>query len=92
MTKNEFVVQIAKKTGLAKDVVDTVVKAFCEVTETSLKNGDSIRLKGFGIFSTRERAAGSGRNLLTGERVEVPATVVPVFKAGRTFRRKVNNK
>ena len=45
---------------------------------------------GFGTFETKERAARVGQNPRTGEKLEIKASTVPVFKAGKEFKEKVN--
>ena len=58
--------------------------------EEALVEGDKVQLVGFGTFETRERAAREGRNPKTKEVINIPASVVPVFKAGKEFKEKVN--
>ena len=58
--------------------------------EEALEKGEKVQLVGFGTFETRERAARTGRNPRTKEEIEIPASVVPVFKAGKEFKEKVN--
>lgn len=65
---------------------------FCDLTGAAMKNGDSVRLLGFGTFETKTRAARVGKNSHTGEQIDIPASVVPVFKAGKQLKEKVNNK
>jgi DNA-binding protein HU-beta len=52
----------------------------------TVHSGDSVSIAGFGVFERRERAARSARNPRTGQRIEVPATAVPAFRPGTTFR------
>ena len=56
----------------------------------NLENGEKVQLVGFGTFETRERAAREGRNPRTKETINIPASTVPVFKAGKEFKEKVN--
>ncbi len=92
MNKKELVAQIAEQTGLTQKKVNEVLDTFFDLTGTALKNGDSIRLLGFGTFETKKRAARTGTNPRTGEQVDIPASVIPVFKAGKKLKEKVNNK
>ena len=55
-----------------------------------LENGEKVQLIGFGTFETRERAAREGRNPRTKETITIPASTVPVFKAGKEFKDRVN--
>ena len=64
--------------------------AFVESVQEALENGEKVQLGGFGTFETRERAAREGRNPRTKEVISIPASVVPVFKAGKEFKEKVN--
>lgn len=88
MNKSELVDQIAQKADLSKAAAERALNAFTDsVTETLARNKDEkITLVGFGTFSTSERAARTGRNPQTGETINIPATVVPKFKAGKSFK------
>ena len=57
---------------------------------TALKNGEEVRLVGFGTFSVAERAAGTARNPRTGETINVAASKQPKFKAGKELKEAVN--
>ena len=61
-----------------------------EVIASSLKQGDSVALVGFGTFSVRERAARSGRNPRTGESISIAASKLPAFKPGKALKEAVN--
>ena len=52
----------------------------------ALKDGDKVQLVGFGSFEVKKRAARVGRNPKTKESIEIPASVVPVFKAGKALK------
>ena len=87
MNKKELIVQIAEQTGLARNKVKEVIEAFCNITSESISNGDSVRLLGFGTFEIKKRSARVGKNPRTGEMVAIPASVVPVFKAGKHLKK-----
>ena len=57
----------------------------------SLKNGNEVRLVGFGTFLVSNRAATTGRNPRTGESIQIPAKKVPKFRAGKVLKSTVNN-
>ncbi len=88
MNKAELVDQIAEKADLSKAAAERALNAFTDtVTETLASPGDQkITLVGFGTFSTSERAARTGRNPQTGETINIPATTVPKFKAGKSLK------
>ena len=90
MNKTELVAAMAKETNLSKKDVEAVLKSFTDVVASELKKGGKIQLVGFGTFETRERAAREGRNPRTKEPITIPASTVPVFKAGKELKEKVN--
>lgn len=90
MNKQELVDSVAKKTGLPKTKAQDAVQAMIETIKTSLKKGDEVRLVGFGTFSVAKRAATTGRNPRTGEKINIPASKQPKFKAGKELKEAVN--
>ena len=86
MTKAELVTSIAEKTGLTKKDSEKALAAFVDTVTETLAKGDSIQLVGFGTFEVRERAAREGINPRTKEEIEIAATKVPAFKAGRALK------
>ena len=84
--KQDLIAEVAAKTGLTKKDSEKAVNAFGEVVTEFLAKGEKVQLIGFGTFETRERAAREGRNPQTGEEIEIPATVVPAFKAGKALK------
>ncbi len=63
---------------------------FNQITQQLAEDG-RVELRGFGAFSTRERASRKGRNPRTGESVDVPSKRVPYFKPGKEMRERLNN-
>ena len=57
---------------------------------SSLKEGNSVALVGFGTFSVKERAARTGRNPQTGAEIQIAAATIPSFKAGKGLKDQVN--
>lgn len=86
MNKTELVSQVAATAGMTKKDVEKVVNAFFETVEEALKSGDKVQLIGFGTFEVRDRQARKGRNPQTGEEINIPATKVPAFKAGKALK------
>lgn len=86
MKKADLVTKIAEKSGLSKANVTLALGAFTEVVQDALVNGDEVPLSGLGKFEVRERAARTGINPATKERIEIPATKVPGFKASSTLK------
>ncbi|NLA72936.1 MAG: HU family DNA-binding protein [Clostridiales bacterium] len=85
MNKTELVNEVAKA-GFSKKDADAAVSAVFESITEALRSGDKVQLVGFGTFSVRERAAKEGLNPRTKERIQIPATKVPGFKAGKALK------
>ena len=86
MNKVELIAQIAEKSGLSKkDAEKALAAAVDDITE-AVSAGDKVQLVGFGSFEVKQREARVGRNPKTKEAIEIPATRVPVFKAGRALK------
>ena len=86
MTKQEFIQEVARKSGLTTRDAGKAVDAFMEAVTDALKSRDAINFTGFGKFSASDRAARQGVNPRTGERVDIPATTVPKFSAGSQLK------
>ncbi|MEW5761847.1 MAG: HU family DNA-binding protein [Bacillota bacterium] len=91
MNKAELVSAVAEKTDLTKKDVEKAVTALLDSIGDALARGDRVQLVGFGTFEVRERAARKGRNPQTGEEIDIAASRVPVFKAGKALREVVGN-
>ena len=76
MNKSELIAIIAEKAELTK--------------KEGLAKGEKIVLVGFGSFETKKRAARKGKNPQTGAEINIPASTVPAFKAGRGLKDAVN--
>lgn len=90
MNKAELVGSVAEKAGLTKKDAEKAVTAVFESIENSLARGDKVSLVGFGTFEPRRRAARKGRNPQTGREIDIPASVLPVFRAGKTLKEAVS--
>jgi DNA-binding protein HU-beta len=90
MNKNDLVSVAAEKAGITKADAAAAVDAVFEAIEGTLKNGDEVRLVGFGTFSVSHRKATKGRNPATGAEIDIPATNVPKFKPGKQLKEAVN--
>ena len=89
MNKAELVDVIASKTNVTKKEADTILSAIAETIVEAVASGDKVSLVGFGSFEPRNRQAKEGRNPKTGEKMQIKATRVPVFAAGKLFKDKV---
>jgi DNA-binding protein HU-beta len=90
VNKTELVSAVAEKADLTKKESERVINALFASIEEALARGDKVQLVGFGTFEVRDREARKGRNPQTGEEIEIPATKVPAFKAGKALKDAVN--
>ena len=90
MNKTELVASIAEKATISKKDAEKALAAFVESVSGELKAGGKIQLVGFGTFEVRERAARTGKNPRTGEKIQIAASKNPVFKAGKALKDAIN--
>ena len=90
MTKNELIAAVAERTGITKKDAERILSAAFDTITTELAQGQKVQIAGFGIFETKDRGARPGRNPLTGESIQIPASRNPVFKAGKALKEAVN--
>ena len=86
MNKAQLVDAVAKESSLTKADAANAVNAVIKSISDSLATGDSVMLIGFGTFSIRERAARTGRNPRDGKPIDIPASKIPAFKAGKALK------
>lgn len=89
--KVDLINSVAERTGLTKKDATVAVEAVFDVVTETLASGEKVQVIGFGSFEVRDRAARKGRNPQTGEEIEIPATKVPAFKAGKALKDAVKN-
>ncbi len=90
MNRLELINAMAEKSGVSTKDVEKALKAFVEVVTGELKDGGKVQMVGFGTFETSERAARTGRNPQTNETMEIPASRIPKFKAGKALKEAVS--
>lgn len=86
MNKTELIAEVANKAGLSRKDAEKALDAVVETITEAVVKGDKVQLVGFGSFETKQREARTGRNPKTKETIEIPATRVPVFKAGKALK------
>ena len=86
MNKSELINAVAVSAEVSKKEAEAVITAALDAITAALKEGDKVQLVGFGSFEVKKRAARIGRNPKTKESIEIPASVVPVFKAGKALK------
>ena len=90
MNKNDLVAAVSARSGLTKSDSQRAVDAVFDEISDELSKGGDVRVVGFGSFSVATRKASEGRNPRTGERIHIPASQQPKFKAGKTLKEAVN--
>lgn len=86
MTKPEFIVEVARNAGVTKTDAEKVVNASLETIEKALSKGNSVQFVGFGTFEVRERAARTGINPKTKQKIKIPAKKAVAFKVGKKLK------
>jgi len=86
MNKTELIQAVAAAAEVSKKEAEAVITATLDAIAGALKEGEKVQLVGFGSFEVKKRAARIGRNPKTKESIEIPASVVPVFKAGKALK------
>lgn len=95
MNKNEFIAAVADNKGIAKldlskAAVATLIDTVLDTIESCLKKGEEVRLVGFGNFYVAKREAAKGRNPRTGASINIKASRLPKFRAGKQLKEQVN--
>jgi DNA-binding protein HU-beta len=91
MTKSELIENVAATAGLNKKQAGEAVNAVLNTIQESLAKGESVTITGFGTFEVRERQAREGVRPGTTERIQIPASKYPAFKAGKTLKDSVRD-
>jgi len=89
MNKGELVEAISEKTAIPKDTVALIINTTHETIISKLKEGDSVKIAGFGTFLTTIRVARKGRNPKTGATINIPEKTVPKFKPGKVMKESI---
>ena len=90
MNKTELVAAVAEKAALSKKDSEKAINAAFEAITAAMAAGDKVQLVGFGAFEVKERNARVGRNPRTKEEIQIPASRVPAFKAGKALKDALN--
>ena len=92
MNKAELISEVVVKAGLSKKDSEKAVNAALDTITATLVKGEKVQLVGFGNFDVKERGVRMGRNPKTKEEIEIPASRVPQFKAGKALKEAVDKK
>jgi DNA-binding protein HU-beta len=86
MNKNDLIKKISEKTAIDKETVILVLNEIHETIARSLKNGDTVKISGFGTFYPKKRESRKGRNPKTGLTVQIPEKTTTKFIPGKLIK------
>jgi len=86
VNKGELIEAVARNTGESKALAEKMVNETLDVIVSGVVMSGKVQITGFGTFEARNRAARTARNPQTGAPIQVKATRVPAFKAGKSFK------
>lgn len=86
MNKTDLIDAIAHQADVPKAVAGRVLDAALSTITTAMKDGDPVNLVGFGSFTVKHREARTGRNPQTGAAIQIAASYLPTFKAGKALK------
>jgi len=92
MNKTDLIQRLADKHELSKAEAGRVLETLLDTIVTAVKKGDGVTIPGFGSFKQHARAARSGVNPSTGEKIKIAAAKLPKFTPGATFKAAVDPK
>ena len=90
MNKGDLIETVAGDAGISKAEALRAVDSVISSITKALKTGKQVSLIGFGTFQVKKRAARQGRNPRTGEAIQIKASKVPGFRAGKALKDAVN--
>lgn len=90
MNKQDLIDNIAAAAEISKAAATRAVDALTDNIAKSLGRGEPVVLIGFGTFDVSQRAARTGRNPQSGATIQIPASKVVKFKAGKALKDEVN--
>lgn len=89
ISKADLVDTLAEEAGLNKSQAKDALDAVLSTITSHLEKEDKVTLTGFGTFEVRERSAREGVKPGTNEKIQIPATKYPAFKAGKTLKDRI---
>ena len=90
MKKTDLIASVAEQSGLSKKDAEKAVTATIDTIINPVAAGEKIQITGFGTFEQRVRNARTGCDPRTGNKIDIPESKVPAFKAGKSFKEIVN--
>ena len=91
MTKSEIAGKISERTGIERTTTIAVIESFMMEVKESVKNNESVFLRGFGTFSAKKRKEKTGRNISKNTTIIIPSHYSPSFKPSKMFKEDIKN-
>lgn len=91
MTKKELIDLLAQAEDISRRTAKKIVDAVFDRLSNALERGDRIEVRGLGSFKIKQYDGYQGRNPKTGESVTIPPKKLPVFKAGKELKERVDH-
>ncbi len=89
MNKESLVASVVDLSGLSKKDSTNALEAMIQSIQNGLKDGNDVRITGFGTFLVTQRPAREGRNPRTGKTIKISASKAPKFRAGKTLKESI---
>ncbi|OGW56133.1 MAG: integration host factor subunit alpha [Nitrospirae bacterium RBG_16_43_8] len=89
MTKADIADSIFEKVGLSKKEAQDIIEIIFDTLKQTFKEGESVKVSGFGTFHVRKKAARRGRNPKTGEDLEILPRRVITFRASNKLKLRI---
>ncbi|MBR3750829.1 MAG: HU family DNA-binding protein [Clostridia bacterium] len=86
MNKADLINALAEHNGISKKEAEKAVSGVLALITEALKSGDKVQIMGFGTFEVKDRAARTAVNPATGAKMDIPASKVVSFKAGKALK------
>ncbi len=90
MNKDELVRQVADKTGFTIKETKNIIEMTFDSISQALSDGEKVKITGFGTFNTKKRGGFKSKNPITGDTLDIPLYVKPVFEPSKKLKEKVN--
>lgn len=92
MTKADLVEIVYEKGGLSKKESQDIVESLFDTIKSNLRNGEKIKISGFGNFTLRDKRTRKGRNPQTGDDIQISARRVLTFRPSQILKSYINEK
>ncbi|MCT9825976.1 HU family DNA-binding protein [Pseudomonas veronii] len=90
MNKYQLVEKVSASADVSKVAAGKAVDALIDAITTTLKDGGTVTLVGFGTFSVANRPERIGRNPQSGKPMTLQARRAATFRAGKSLKESVN--